>query len=85
MAAGLALRIDTLHREAGQELHFSPSVAAKLRPIPVRPHNRLVAAIEKVLSSPWPINPLAALQPKENRVPKTAVTTLIRDAREQRT
>jgi hypothetical protein len=39
VAAGFALRIDTLHGETGQVLHCSPLVAAKLRPIPVRPHN----------------------------------------------
>jgi len=39
VAAGFALRIDALHGETGQVLHCSPLVAAKLRPIPVRPHN----------------------------------------------
>jgi hypothetical protein len=29
LAAGFALRIDTLHGKAGHVLHFSPSVAAK--------------------------------------------------------
>jgi hypothetical protein len=47
----------------GKNCIFSPSVAAKLRPIPVRPHNRFEAAIEKVLSSPGRLIPL----PRSNR------------------
>ena len=47
--------------------------------------DRFAAAIEKSSELPLPANLLAALQPKESRVPKAAVTTLIRDAREQRT
>jgi hypothetical protein len=30
LTAGFAMRINALHGEAGQELHFSPSEAAKL-------------------------------------------------------
>ena len=37
LTTGFARRIDALHGEAGQELHFSPSVAAKLRFIEMRP------------------------------------------------
>ena len=61
----------------GKNCIFSPSVAAKLRPIPVRRHNRQPFRGRDRKSSELPglINLLAALQPKENRVPKTAVYT----------
>ncbi len=39
LAAGFAERIDTLHGKTGHVLHFSPSEAAKLRSILVRPQN----------------------------------------------
>src|SRR6266550_2661771 len=61
----------------GKNCIFSPSVAAKLRPIPVRPHDHqpFRGRDRKSSELPWLINLLAALQPKENRVPKTAVYT----------
>jgi len=39
LAACFALRIDALHGEARQVLHFSPSVAASLGPIAARPNS----------------------------------------------
>jgi hypothetical protein len=53
-AAGRALRIDTLHRETGQELHFPPQwPQGSGRFLRDRPTvGRFAAAIEKVLSSP---------------------------------
>ena len=84
-AAGLALRIDTLHRKAGQELHFFSLSGRKTQADSCATAQPFRGRDKKSSELPWPINPLAALQPKENRVPKTAAATLIRDAREQRT
>jgi len=43
LAACFALRIDALHGEARQVLHFSPSVAASLGPMAARPNSGTTA------------------------------------------
>ena len=77
LTAGFARRIDTLHGEAGQELHFSPSVAAKLRLIQGR---QKCVPPEKSLNSPWqPKLPLEKPQEGPSRTSLRASTTDGRD------
>jgi hypothetical protein len=66
LAAGFAERIDALHGKTGHVLHFSPSQAAKLGSIFVRPENGRA----QELASPLAAQFHTAFQSREGRVLK---------------
>jgi len=79
LAAGFAKRIDALHGETGQVLHFPPSEAAKHSSIPRRP---VRGQARKSLSSPSRPNPAACSASTVDRTDSAPRSKVIRVARE---